>query len=61
MSDLQKAMDSLQKTLQAHHDHYVRLSRQGELDEEDRPQFILAMDRESKGIVKPLEEPPADI
>lgn len=41
---------------QRHHDFYVRLYREGKLDDLDRPQYELAMARERQGRVKYLPE-----
>lgn len=45
-----------QKMMQNHHDYFVRKFRNGELLEEDQPNYKLAMQREKKGLVKPLPE-----
>ena len=39
--------------MQSHHDHYVRLHREGKLSQGDRAQYELAMQRQRKGLVKP--------
>jgi hypothetical protein len=39
---------------QRHHDYYVFLYRQGDISQEDMPNYHLAMQREAKGLVKPL-------
>ena len=43
---------------QRHHDHYVRLARklEGRLTKADQRNYDLAMERERKGLVKPLPE-----
>ena len=46
-----------ENALQRHHDYYVLLQRQGKLSyEDDEKNYVLAMEREHNGLVKPLPE-----
>ena len=50
--------DSIKEAMQRHHDYYVGREERGELSEEDRPNFELAMRREREGLVQPLNVEP---
>ncbi len=59
---LEPGSEGVKKTaseaMQRHHDHYVRLDREGVLPEEDKPNLNLAKQREKEGLVKPLVDKP---
>jgi len=52
--------DFAKGAMQRHHDYYVGLERMGELPDEDRPNFELAMRREQEGQVQPLTVEPTE-
>lgn len=53
----EEALESKRRdAYQRHHDHYVRLHREGLLTPEDEEQYKLAMAREQAGEVQPLPE-----
>ena len=40
--------------MQRHHDHYAKLEAEGILSEEDRPNYLLAMQHETDKLVQPF-------
>jgi hypothetical protein len=54
LSQLKAVRGFWENACQRHHDYYVFLYRQGNISEEDMPNYHLAMQRERKGLVKPL-------
>lgn len=44
------------EAMQRHHDYYIQLERAGQLQEEDRAQYELAVQRGKAGEVDPLPQ-----